>query len=248
MPSVTDLLTACKVTVEPGDVVVDLPNGEVVYYRDPSHRYFRLTENGKEPLTAVTSVLSVLDKPGLLSWVRKVTLEGKNYWEARDEASTRGTSVHTALELLARDGTVPMLADFPEDDRGYIQALAAWWVDAAPKVIATEVIVASVEHRFAGRFDLLAEINGRRTLVDLKTSKRIFPVENFSQLAAYELASVESGYPETECQMIVRVGENGKFEVAESCASAADFLGIKAAFDAQKRIEKEHKLLLKAAA
>jgi hypothetical protein len=245
--SVSELLARLKIEPKDGDRVEHLPSGEVVFYSDASHRYW-LLDDKKVPLTAVSSVLGVLDKPGLLHWVRTVTLKGEDFWDVRDEASTRGTSVHNAAEVLANTGTPPSLSDFPETDRGYVQALASWWLDARPDVIATEVIVASLEHRFAGRFDLLCTINGRRCLCDFKTSKKIYPREMFAQLEAYEGASVECGYPPTDDRLIVRLGEDGTHEVAESCASYGDFLAIKAAFDACKRIEADHKALLRAVA
>lgn len=241
MSSVQALLDACKVTPGEGDKVEELPNGEVVYYRDPSHRYWWLTEEGKRPLVSVSSVLGVLDKPALIHWAWNLGREGRDFRDERNKASTRGTSVHDAAELLATTGKPPKLADFPEDDRGYVQALASWWLTVRPTVIATEVIVASLEHGYAGRFDLLCEIDGKRCLRDYKTSRSIHAVEMFAQLEAYELAATESGHPPTDSRGIVRLGEDGTFEEAESCASAADFLGVKAAFDARKRIDLTHK-------
>lgn len=250
MSSVADLLTQLKITPKDGDRVEELPSGEIVFYGDASHRYWWLdpSEPRKVPLTAVTSVLGILDKPGLLYWVRDVTLQGQRFWEVRDEASTRGTSIHDAAEHLANTGRAPSLLDFPEPDRGYVQALAGWWLSARPAKIATEVIVASLQHGYAGRFDLLADIGGRRCLVDFKTSKRLYPREMFAQLEAYEGASQECGHPPTDARLVVRLGEDGDYEVGESCASFADFLSIKAAFDACKRIEATHKAAVKAAA
>lgn len=241
MSSVTELLDSLKVEPKDGDRVEELPNGEIVFYGDKSHRYWWLTPEGKVPLTAVSSVLGILDKPGLLHWVRDVTLRGERFWDVRDAAGTRGTSIHDAAERLALTGRAPKLSEFPEEDQGFVGALAGWWLQARPRKIATEVIVASLEHRYAGRFDLLADINGRRCLVDFKTSRRVYPREMFLQLEAYEGASLECGHPPTDARLIVRLGEDGEFEEAESCASFADFLSLKAAFDACKRIESDHK-------
>jgi hypothetical protein len=248
MGSVAALHETLHIVPKEGDRVEQLPSGEVVFYSDGAHRYWWLTEK-KVPLTAVSSITRVIDKgEGLLHWVRNVTLAGEHFRDVRDAASTRGTSIHKAAEHLANTGEAPRLGSFPEGHQGYVQALASWWLAERPKVIATEVIVASLEFRFAGRFDLLAEIGGRRTLVDFKTSGAVHPKEMFAQLEAYEGASIECGYPPTDERLIVRLGEDGTFEVAESCASYSDFLAIKAAFDACKRIEADHKALLKAVA
>ena len=233
--------TGAKYDPDHGDRVETLPDGTVVLYRDASHRYWHLTADGKTPLTAVSSVLGVLDKPGLLSWVRDVTIAGMNYWEVRDAAGTRGTTIHDAGEALA-GGTMPDLDAFPDEDRGFVQSLARFWIDHSPVVHATEVIVASLTHGYAGRFDLLADVwPWGRALLDYKSSSRIYPVEMFCQLEGYEGAAIEAGHPPTDARLIVRLGEDGTYEIAQSCATFDDFLAVKAAFDARRRVERAHK-------
>jgi hypothetical protein len=86
-----------------------------------------------------------------------------------------GTAVHDALEHLCA-GTVPSLADFDAGVRPYIKAICAWFADNDPHVLHTEMLVGSREWKYAGRFDLLYEQNGKRVLADLKTSAKVIPV------------------------------------------------------------------------
>ena len=65
-----------------------------------------------------------------------------------------------------------------------------------------------------------------RVLVDLKTGKRCYPTSQFPQLAGYELASVEMGYPPTDAQFILNVKNDGSYEFAQSVAEPEHFLAF----------------------
>lgn len=88
-------------------------------------------------------------------------------------------------------------------------------------------------------------------LVDLKTSKRIYPETHFPQLSGYELAGVEMGYPATDCQLVLNTNEDGSFRAlpeknewdewsadqAVSWSQPQDFVGLLAAFRTIKRLK-----------
>ncbi len=166
----------------------------------------------------------------------------------RDKAGERGTNVHDALEQWAKSGGefFPTPAEFPEAERGYVEGLLAWIDDLQPKPVLWEVMVGS-ELGYAGRYDLVVEpdapceyvsktypkkddkveeLQPGRYMVDLKTSKGVYPTSNFRQLAAYEWASRECGYPNTDSQYILRVTSDGKYEFVRSTAVLADFVPV----------------------
>ena len=91
-----------------------------------------------------------------------------------------------------------------------------------------------MKHSYAGRVDLVAEIDGRVTLTDLKTnpSGRCYD-ESHAQAAAYALALPECGLPEPERCIVVAVGADGSFDEVECEASAQDFLSV---LDTSKRM------------
>jgi hypothetical protein len=221
-----------------------------------------------EPAPSVTQILGVLDKPGLPWWGYRIAIEGVVHMQRLFEedgellpntqteleallkahkyspsqslssAGQRGVAVHQAAEDWATKQKVPNPKDFPEEQRGYIQSLAKWFVSDEPEFLETEVVVASREHRFIGKFDFRARIGDHIVIGDYKTSKAIYTDSMYPQLAAYELASVEMGNDPTDNQIIVRLQADGEApEVGVSVAEAADFLGIKAAWDARKRIQ-----------
>lgn len=151
----------------------------------------------------------------------------------RDKAAKRGTAIHDALEHLAQKNEVPILEQFPKEEQGYVQGLCRWYLDYRPSFVATEVQVVSEKHGFAGRYDIRARFSkdgpatipkcGALCLIDLKTSKRVYE-SHFAQLAGYEIASVEMGYPATDAQYVLRVDRDGSYEFVRSPAIVDDFL------------------------
>jgi hypothetical protein len=115
--------------------------------------------------------------------------------------------------------------------------------------VALEVQVASLEHGFAGRYDVRCMIDAARLglppglkrlcLVDLKTSKRIYPLTHYPQLAGYELASVEMGFPATDAQFVLNTHPDGTYSFEQSYATGEDFLAYLGAMRAIRRLQAE---------
>lgn len=195
-------------------------------------------------LPSVTTLLGVIDKSGpLMAWAVAETKAGRDYRATRDTAATRGTSVHDALEVLASKGTPPELADFPAEDRGYVKALCRWWIDHDPEPVLVEQIVASPTHRFAGKFDLVAEIQGMRHLIDLKTSKRVYDTHHL-QIAAYRLALMECGWDDVSLGAVLRVGEDGEYEFVPANAEPQDFESVCALYETLKKVRRKPKAVV----
>ena len=172
----------------------------------------------------------------------------------RDKAGDRGTSVHNALEVFLETGKMPDPSMYHDEQAGYVQGLCGFLFDCPTMLsIESEVMVGSKSHRFAGRFDLLCLIGetelctnakkdiresfpAGRVLFDLKTSSGVYESHHF-QLSAYELASRECGYPETDYQAVVRVTPDGTYEVIRNRSTAEDFLAVKSVYDAIKRFK-----------
>src|SRR5229473_4659808 len=62
-----------------------------------------------------------------------------------------------------------------------------WSKTHADEMVASETIVASLQHSFGGKFDRLAKRDGKLILSDFKTSGSIY-VDQYIQLAAYRIA------------------------------------------------------------
>lgn len=175
----------------------------------------------------------------------------------RDNAANRGTNVHDALEFLAQDDRMPSLDEFPEEERGHVQALLRWYLDWRPIFTATEIVVGCPRHRFAGRYDVRARLSGAKlheqfpevewpdgmvdVLLDLKTSKGVYPESHFVQLAGYELASVSMGFPATAAQFVLHTRPDGSYRLVRSTAGPDDFLAYLAAYRAVERVKSSAK-------
>ena len=239
---------------------------------------------------SVTTVLGVLDKPALVWWGQEKGIEGliALYREhgipwgelqevadvvglltkykltvnhVRDKAGDRGQAVHDALESWARHGHMPDPKIYPEEQEGYVRGLVAFLKDLpTAEPVAAEVLVASPEHGYAGRYDLRVQTSKphdvvvrqtatrKRTrellpgtlLVDLKTSKGVYP-SHARQLEAYEQASIESGYGPTDGRGILLVGADGTYEFVRSWATFEDFRVVLDVWRSDQRMAEQKK-------
>lgn len=145
-------------------------------------------------LYGVTTLLNAgLPKPALTGWAAKVTAEyavenaewiadsvraGKSAeildqikkarFRKTKEAQARGTDVHAAAEALNL-GQTP---DVAEHIKPYVEWYRAFLDDHAPVFEAAEAPVYSIEWGYAGTLDAIAVIDGRRCVLDVKTTDK----------------------------------------------------------------------------
>lgn len=189
----------------------------------------------RQQVPSVTSIIGVLDKPALPRWAAKevaafavgnkaswVNLpdDAANDmlksapWRMRDKAADTGTNAHSILEQFALHG-VPTF--FPPDvPQSVISGLAEFWLTFQPHVIACEQTVWNSTIGYAGSFDLIAIINGKTTLIDLKTGAGVYG-STALQLAAYakgeEIITADGttiAMPVVEAYAVLHVPQNGK--------------------------------------
>lgn len=174
-----------------------------------------------------------------------------------DKAGDRGNSVHDAFEKWALEGILPHPEIYPEEEKGYVAGLRKFIDAVTLDSLESEVMVGSLAHGFAGRYDLRARlledaqvqtrvypkrapkvetISAGRYLLDLKTSKGVYDT-HFLQLEAYEAASLECGYEPTDYRAVIHVTADGEYELVASRATFDDYLAVKGAHDALERIK-----------
>ena len=142
-----------------------------------------------------------------VTWIAHYYPKGKGFenWLASkgmDEAEAikmaageRGSRVHRACEDLTLGNTVDMQSVYPDNDGNQKElSLEEWeavisfynfWQAQAPKLIQSEQVVFNDEHKYAGTMDMLLEIDGKKWIVDLKTSKSVYPSHEI-QISAYK--------------------------------------------------------------
>lgn len=193
--------------------------------------------------------IAELTQPQLREKLREAGTHYDDQWKvARD----RGDVAHDMLLALVRDGDVPNLANYPDGLRPWIAAGMKFVQEVKLSPIATEYMVASVEHGFAGRGDLLCEAGSSVVRLDYKTVTewkykkdregnvlmdghgepvKLPPYdESLIALAGYELGAVESGYLASDERWVVRLGPDGEYDIARSYASEHVFLAALTAY------------------
>ena len=216
--------------------------------------------NGAE-LDSVSSIVGLLDKPALAYWIEdhasrgavqaermgelvdcppeeimhRVRALGLGSSAARDEGAARGHAIHAAFETLARTGESPNPQDFPTEWRPYVQGVARAWLALNPQAVHVEHMVCHPELRYAGRLDLLAECDGRATLVDWKTGRgKVYDAAHF-QTRLYAMALAQEDVA-VDRIVIVGLDQDGGFQLVDCEASEADALHLLWTFHARKRI------------
>jgi len=237
---------------EPNCVEVTPSGIEIAYFDsvgvdgEPQQR--RYLVNG-EKFVNVSTILGTLSKgDALLHWAVNLTRDGQDWQEVRDEAAKRGTGAHSLLLSVLTKGRLA-LADLPEDHRAFGQAAFRWVRARDPKVDLIECMVACPEHGYAGRLDLIAQIDGIRTLTDWKsvtkwsykkskgeaTDQKLPPYdENLLQLDLYQGALEASGYEPAERGLIVRLGPDGEYDETFLDLDPARGLAVLGAYQAKR--------------
>lgn len=105
----------------------------------------------------------------------------------KDEAAVRGTAIHALFDAVLRGKETQI----PKEYQEVVDVFKQWVAVKKVKPIWHEKIIVSEKYGFAGAIDLLAEVNGKVTVVDYKTG---FEYDNKwgLQLAAYHLALAET--------------------------------------------------------
>jgi len=189
---------------------------KIQFYPD-SHRY-RL-EGEKTYLISATACTGVLNKPMLIPWALNLAGDFIKSWAVdkgsvtalelsaivdealkqhtikKDQAADIGSLVHAFAQSFAESklhGTptpeIPTDGD-PKMIAG-INAFLDWYIKHDVKFVDVEKVVYSKQHGYCGIFDAVAIVNGKKVIIDYKTSKRVYNDHRY-QIAGYRGAYEE---------------------------------------------------------
>ena len=175
----------------------------------------------------VTTILQVLNKPFLLKWANDLGLAGIKMSDYVDNLADIGTLAHAIVEARLMK-TVVDYSDYSPNQKRLAETSSAKFFDWETKnkfeAIKCEIQLVS-EKGFGGTIDIYCNLNGKKTLIDLKTSKAIYP-EHFIQTAAYKILLEENGYPVEECR-ILRIGRSAEEGFEEVIVPNVEIYGRK---------------------
>lgn len=180
--------------------------------------------NGKRK-SGVTTFIGVKDKSaGLVSWAtdlcrdylceildagKKITEEDIAvayclHAQRKTEAANIGTEVHNWVEAHIK-GENPEMPKSKEAQIG-VNAFLDWESENKVKYISTERVVYSKKHDFIGKMDIEAMVNGKRCLIDIKTSNDLRN-DYLMQTAAYVRADEEESGKSYHGRWLLRVSK-----------------------------------------
>ena len=180
---------------------VKLPDLEARTFED-GKRYYVTPEGEKLP--SVTTVLGAMKKAEIMAWRKRVGEEAANAISRK--AAGRGTNVHTLCERYLNN---EKLGNIMPDAKEMFTDLVPY-LDKIDNIWYQEQALWSHQLGLAGRVDCIAEYEGKLSVIDFKTSKRIKTKESiqdyFWQTCAYALMTEElTGIPVNDLVIIMAV-------------------------------------------
>ncbi len=208
------------------------------------HTVYRLADGTKVP--GVTTVLNAtINKPALVKWANNLGLQGIDSSSYVDATARIGTLAHEMIQEYLGGPEWDRSAFTREEIDAAENAVLSfheWERQTGHKMetVAIEMPVVSEKYRYGGTVDWLGYIDGKLWLMDIKTSKGLFPEHEY-QVSAYDRAVFELGY-EVAGVRLLRVGrsEDEGFDdhVLSNVQLNAGWKVFKSALDLYKNIKK----------
>jgi len=163
---------------------------------------------------SVTTILSEINKPYLVPWAVNLTVDyikenilttplnelmenARNFQQGvlQDCADT-GTRVHKLIQFFS-NGQVVDYSNDKQEVKNCFNAFLKWVKDNEVKFLKSEFVVYLDDLCIGGTVDLLAIVNGKKTIIDIKTSNSI------SDTFCLQLAAYKKGLSDSECDISV---------------------------------------------
>jgi len=222
--------------------------------------------DGQE-LPSVTTVLKVIDKPGLVGWARKIAFEtfAEVMPEVLLQAEPQGLGFNEMTELVMETAdkrywkNAKSPANFGKDAHALIQEILlgndpevpllltqvidnfkTWYSNSGLQLVVAESQVLSTVHGYAGTIDIMAHREADLVMVDWKTSDDVWPEMAF-QLAAYAHAFTETFSLPIKEAWILRLGKKKPdFQVYQIRDLEESFQGFLGALKLYNSLENDH--------
>ncbi|MEA3272242.1 MAG: hypothetical protein U9P90_01075 [Patescibacteria group bacterium] len=225
-----------KINLYKGDVTI-LFDDSLDKNGKPRHAYWRhdpdnLKKDGTPKMlriAGVTSIIKIDKSQYLIPWAVEETINylrnnlnrindnAKQLLEdakaeserQKREAGDIGKAIHEWIENHAK-GLTPDMPTEENIKRGVISFME-WEEQNKVGYLESEKIVYSKKYDYVGTLDMVAKVNGKLYLLDLKTGNRIYP-DHFMQTAAYLKADTEERTIKYDGRIILRVSKETEEE------------------------------------
>lgn len=193
--------------------------------KEPEHTVYK--NNLGEVIPSVTTILKRAYPLGdyITEWANSLGFQRINYKKFMTNIVEVGTAVHLLIETVTRDKidfvTNELLMSLFKDNVYFLQnedtifrcfcQFLVWYnhsiKNADFKLLANELELVSETHNYGGTIDMVCELNGELTIIDLKTSSAL-DAKMLLQLAAYAMMFEENTGKQVKNVGIVRMDKN----------------------------------------
>ena len=127
-------------------------------------RWYHTGKSGSSKPSVTTIIGETCSKGKFFDeWLMK---NGLNAEKFRDEAASRGTTVHEAIEALLNKKEVHAGTEFVQKS---LMSFEKFYKEHSPIVHTQEIFLYHKEIDWAGTPDIIADVNGRLSIIDIKT-------------------------------------------------------------------------------
>jgi hypothetical protein len=227
-----------------------------------AHQEYR-TKDGKKVPSVTTILKRFKQSEGLIRWAWQQGKEGLNYEETGQRAADVGTLAHEMIDafLNGRDPNLKTAEELIADPFLYEEmamkarkafgAFKKWHADSSFQLLATETPLTSEAHRYGGCLDGAAIVNGKLTILDWKSSRKVYS-DYLVQVAGYAELWRENKGENPEQGVILRVDkETGHWEHYDLTRDELDhaielFLMYRRAYEKANKVDSVFRKIQKA--
>lgn len=149
-------------------------------------------DNWGNEVPSVTTILKMVNKPELIGWAHYMGTRHISIESILEKSSYFGNSIHDYLECYFTGGCyIPLFSEMlNEEDYKKATNNFRWFMkDKTFDCVLSEV--ARSNNLFGGTLDYYGEFNGKKMLIDFKTSKDVYPTYLLQLGGYYELIKNE---------------------------------------------------------
>ncbi len=172
------------------------------FKRARAHQRYRLADGTIVP--GVTTIVGLLNKPHLVAWANKMGLQGIDTTAYTAAAAGAGSCAHEIIQAMVGGPEVDFskyTGEEIEAARNAADKFRAWLVNHDMQTHMIEEQIVSERYRTGGTIDWYGELDGKMTLVDIKTSGNVY-AEHVIQVAAYAQMLKDEEYQVDEVRIL----------------------------------------------
>ena len=175
---------------------------KTIFKRAMAHQRYRLADGTIVP--GVTTIVGLLNKPHLVAWANRMGLQGIDTTAYTAAAAGAGTCAHEMIQAMV-GGPEGDFSKYTGEEIEAAQNAAdkfrEWLQNHDMQTHLIEEQLVSERHRVGGTIDWYGELDGKMTLVDIKTSGNVY-AEHVIQVAAYAQILKDEDYPVEDVRIL----------------------------------------------